>query len=335
MHDIITIGDAFEDVFIESKEIEVSRDEDYLSGKSVSFELGEKIPLKSVEYEIGGSACNAAVGFSRLGLETSLITALGEDSPAERIKECLYKEGVDQANLKTIKSIRSNFSVVFRVGEARTIFVYRSLDDFSSIRVKKQINSRWFFLCPIGENAENLERDLIEKAEKQDAKIIWNPGRVQIKQGASKLRNLLKWTSVLFLNKEEAIRFLNYPVRPVDDEILKKLHVLGPKIVVMTNGKEGAKAYDGQNYYRIKSLADIKKVDATGAGDSFSIGFSGKLMSAGWNGEINSDLISEALKWGISNANSVLGFVGAQKGLLSHSAIVKEANSRRFELTIR
>jgi sugar/nucleoside kinase (ribokinase family) len=137
------------------------------------------------------------------------------------------------------------------------------------------------------------------------------------------------------LNREEAIKFIDYPVKPTDTEVMKKMFLFGPKIIVVTNGKEGAKAYDGHNFYHIDAFNSIRKVDATGAGDSFATGFSGKLISEGWRGENNSELIVEALKWGVVNSSSVLGYVGAQKGLLNSSEIEKEAKTRRFEISIK
>lgn len=336
-YDVVTIGDAFEDIFIEAKGLDVRRDSDYLSGKGVCFELGEKIPLKDVEYEIGGSACNVAVGLSRLKLNTSIVTVVGNDGPADNIFKRLAREQVDQGNIKQISSIRSNFSVVFRIGEARTIFVYHSLEDYSAIRLKKTLQSKWYFLAPIGEGTENLENDLISKISEDHSMLAWNPGTKQIKSGTSKWRHILKCTSVLFLNKEESIRFLNYPVQPRDEEVMKKLHVLGPKLVVSTNGKEGAKVYDGKHFYKIEAFQNIKKVDATGAGDSFATGFVASLIHSEWkpDGENNEEIIPQAMKWAVLNSSSVIGFVGGQPGLLRKTEMEEEAGKRRFEISVR
>jgi len=322
-YDVVTIGDAFEDIFVFPSDLHVKRDRTFTGGYGVSFELGEKIPLSEVEYEIGGSACNASVGFSRLGLSASLISITGEDSPAEKIKSRLSSESVDLSNIKIDKKMKTNFSTIFSLPEGRTIFTYHGLKDYSQLRVKKSLHSKWFFLAPFGDGTEEIEKDLIAKVSEENSILAWNPGTLQIKKGASRFRNLLKNTSVLFLNREEAIKFINYPVRPREEETLKKLYSFGPRLVVITNGKEGAKAYDGNNIYGINALKNLDVVDPTGAGDSFATGMLAKLLSCDWNSISDSDCISKALKWGIANSSSVIKYVGGQKGLLTKNEIEK------------
>jgi sugar/nucleoside kinase (ribokinase family) len=178
-------------------------------------------------------------------------------------------------------------------------------------------------LAPIGENTEDLENDLVAKHSEENSLIAWNPGATQIKKSASHYRSLLRNISVLFLNREEALKFLNLPVKPAPDLVLQKLHLFGPKLVVVTNGKEGARAYDGTRFYQINSLGSAGMVDATGAGDSFATAVMAKLLSCGWSGESDQSCISEALKWGIANSSSVIRYVGGQKGLLSKAEIEK------------
>jgi sugar/nucleoside kinase (ribokinase family) len=219
--------------------------------------------------------------------------------------------------------MKTNFSTIFSLPEGRTIFTYHGLKDYSQLRVKKSLHSKWFFLAPFGDGTEEIEKDLIAKVSEENSILAWNPGTLQIKKGASRFRNLLKNTSVLFLNREEAIKFIDYPVRPREEEMLKKLYSFGPRLVVITNGKEGAKAYDGNNIYGINALKNLDVVDPTGAGDSFATGMLAKLLSCDWNSISDSDCISKALKWGIANSSSVIKYVGGQKGLLTKNEIEK------------
>ena len=138
------------------------------------------------------------------------------------------------------------------------------------------------------------------------------------------------------MNREEAIEFINFPVRPNDDELIKRVHALGPKIVIITYGKKGAKAYDGKNFYEVGAL-DVVRVDSTGAGDGFTSGFLGKLLKDKINfSEINSEIIAEALRWGILNSNSVITKIGAEPGLLTKSEIEKNSiEYKRLEAVIR
>ena len=324
-YDCITIGDSFEDVFVVPEEVKVRHDGAFTSGLSLSFELGDKILLDQVDYEIGGSACNVAVGLSRLKLNSSVISILGDDMPATKIKERLEEEKVSQSDLILDRKMKTNFSVIFRTDQGRTIFIYHGSKDYSNLRIKKSIKSKWIFLGPTGENTADLENDIISKVSEENSKFAWNPGSLQIKYGAKKYKNLLKNCSVIFLNREEAIEFINSPVRLNDDELIKRIHSLGPKIVVITYGKKGAKAFDGKNFYKVDSL-NVVRIDSTGAGDSFSAGFLGKLLTDEVDLlNIDSEVIAEALRWGIFNSNSVITKIGAQPGLLTLNEIEKES----------
>jgi sugar/nucleoside kinase (ribokinase family) len=313
--DIVTIGDAFEDVFIRPAEIKISDNRSVVSGKMMSFELGEKIPIEEIAYDIGGSACNLSVGLARFGLKTSVITSVGQDSPA-----------VNTDNITTNEEENTNFSVVINTKDGeRTIFAYHGVHNNEEYLIKKSLNAEWYFLAPIKNDSAEIEKNLIEMAEKNGSRIAWNPGSIQIKEGANKHRSMLQNTSLIFVNKEEAIKLIDLPVKPNDEEILRRLASFGPKIVVMTKGKEGAKAYDGRVFYKIDIIKDAKRVDATGAGDSFAVGFLGKLILSDYDEKANNkDLICEALKCGIINSTSVVGQIGAQKGLLTFEEIEKE-----------
>jgi sugar/nucleoside kinase (ribokinase family) len=315
-YDITTIGDAFEDVFV-SPDMNVHSDRALGSGRGITFEFGEKIPLKSVNYEIGGSACNAAVGFSRLGYNASIVTLLGDDTPMNRILDRLTEEGVDRYNIIVDGKSQTGFSVIFNINGERTIFVYHAVKDYQNLRIRRGLKSKWYFIAPLGDKTETIEKRMIEDVAENGSLIAWNPGSLQIEKGASHFRHLLNCTSILFLNKEEAVKFVDFPVRPQIEEVIKKLYSYGPKIVVITNGKEGAKAYDGKEFYDISSRP-IQVTDSTGAGDAFAIGFLGRLMKEDWKAEIPQEAVKEALKWGIENSVSVIQHIGAQKGLLKN-----------------
>lgn len=325
-YDVVTIGDAFEDVFIRPAEMKISNTPGVVSGKVMSFELGEKIAIDEIAYDIGGSAANMSVGLARLGLKTSVITAVGKDSPGEKILNRLNEEDVDTTHVKSDVEENSNFSVVINTKDGeRTIFAYHGNHHNKEYKIKKNVNSRCYFLAPIKEESKTIEADVVASARENGAYIAWNPGSVQIKEGANQHREMLKNTTFLFVNKEEGIKLINLPVKPNDEEIMRRLASFGPKIVILTKGKEGAKAYDGRVFYRIDIIKDAKRIDATGAGDSFACGFLGKILLEDFDQkENNKELVCDALKYGTINSTSVVGHIGAQKGLLTLNEIEKE-----------
>ncbi len=320
-YDVVTIGDASEDIFIKPEGLKPEKNRRFGSGKSVTFELGEKIPIENVDYAVGGSACNTAVGFSRMGFNTSIIVAIGEDYPADKILEKLEDEGVNTSSIVQKSELESHFSVIMNVGLDRTIFVYRGLKDYSYLTPKKSLNPSWFYLGPMGDDVDQIYSRVVEKVAVKNVQIAWNPGSHQIEKKIKNYKALAKNVQVLFLNKSEAMKFLNVPTGSNVRDLLKKLHMFGPKIVVITKGSGGAECFDGKKYYSIDPY-ETKIVDVTGAGDSFASGFLSRIIYADKEKvEIDRDVIEEALKWGIFNSASVIEKIGAQTGLLSRDEV--------------
>ncbi len=327
-YDIVTIGDASEDIFVRPRDLKMVSDPRFVSGKGASFELGEKILLDDVQYEVGGSACNNSIAFSRQGLKTAAIVAVGEDTPGQKIENNFIKEGVDTSLLQQHAKYKTNFSVVFNIGSERTIFVYHGLDDYSCLKPKNNLDTKWIFLAPMGDGDEEVIKGVITLAAEKNVKIAWNPGSIQIKKTAQHYRKLLECTTILFLNREESIRFANFPVVPQPKELVKALHSYGAKIVVMTDGKKGSTTYDGDHFYHANVLPCEKK-DATGAGDSFSTGFTGRLIR---EDDLGPGAVTEALAWGVVNSTSVVSYIGAQAGLLSLREIEKRISENSINI---
>ncbi len=115
---------------------------------------------------------------------------------------------------------------------------------------------------------------------------------------------------VLLLNTKEAIALSGFVDVKRNLKILSEL----AKIVVITEGKHGAHATDGENYYFVKPFK-VKVEDVTGAGDSFGSGFTAAL--------IKGKSLESALLWGSANASSVVRRVGTKNDLLSENELKK------------
>ena len=96
-------------------------------------------------------------------------------------------------------------------------------------------------------------------------------------------------------------------------ELLHQSHMLGPKIIVITDGKHGANVLDTYEsmFYSTKPV-HLKIKETTGAGDAFASAFAaGKII--GKNSEY-------ALRLGMINAESVIQYKGAKNILLGEKA---------------
>ena len=91
-------------------------------------------------------------------------------------------------------------------------------------------------------------------------------------------------------------------------KLMEEMRKLGPKIVVITDGINGAYAHDGENHY-FMPVYPHEPFERTGAGDAFSSTFvTGLAMGKS---------IEEALMMAPINSMSVVQKIGAQAGLLT------------------
>ena len=141
-----------------------------------------------------------------------------------------------------------------------------------------------------------------ERAQRQEDRDI---------RRAQTLSEIDQTTDLFFGNREEAEKILRID-RMESVELLKKIHELGPKIAVITDGVDGAYSYDGNEILFMKAFP-INPIESTGAGDAFSSAFITALSQG--------KEIRDALVWGTANAASVMMYVGPHKGLLNKNQI--------------
>ncbi|MEM4637416.1 MAG: carbohydrate kinase family protein [Candidatus Woesearchaeota archaeon] len=309
MFDVITVGSSTVDVFIHTdpKQTELLKVHKHLD---VAYPLGAKILIKELEFFTGGGGTNTAVAFSRLGLKTGWIGRVGSDDNGRFILEEIEKEGVTFLGYVGGKS---GYSVVLDAIESdRTIFTYKGCNNDLSYRKIKSLNTKWFYLSSMMEKSFNTLKKISYYANIHDKKIAFNPSLYLAKRGFKFLKPILRNTEIIILNKEEAQALLNLKN---DNEyyLLYELYKKGPKIIVITDGKNGVFCFDSyeKTFYSVKPLK-IKVKETTGAGDAFASGFVAAKIQ-GKNTEYS-------LRLGMLNAESVIKHKGAKNNLLGKEA---------------
>lgn len=316
MKDLISIGDATLDTFIALEEASVScniNKEDC----QLCLNYGDKIPIKSVIKKVAGNAANVAVGGARLGLKTAFWTVLGDDLFSDTVIKTMKKEGVSTEYVKKQKNSESNFTVVLNYKGERTQLVHALPRNY--IFPKKLESSQFIYLTAMGENHHMAYAELLKYLLKTKTKLAYNPGRFQITCKEKICDDLLPYTDILFVNKEEARMVLGIKKSKNKNSVkeikllLKGLVHLGPRIAVITDGANGSYAYaDNVAYYLPIFKGPL--VERTGAGDSYATGFLAAIM--------NGKTTSEAMVWGTFNSWSVVQFIGPHDGLLKKNKML-------------
>ena len=270
----------------------------------IEIGFGEKISVSGVDFSIGGNAGNNAVGLARLGLNTALIGAMGNGWMDQKAAEILKSEKVDMKYVQMNRD-QNGFGVVINYQEEPTILSYYP-DALCCFPQDPELVADWIYLTSMGQGYQDFYKQAVDWAASHNTKISFNPGTRQIKDGLNGIGQALSKTYLLFVNREEGNDLLGTDLEC--GPLAQKLAQLGPKIVVVTNGQEGAYCFDGQKDY-FAPIIEALVIERTGAGDAFASGFMGAI--------IHNKPVEEALIWGSKNSASVLGFVGPQKGLLT------------------
>ncbi|MFA5947187.1 MAG: carbohydrate kinase family protein [Patescibacteria group bacterium] len=309
MLDLISVGDVKLDTFIVIHDASV-KCELKMPDCKLCLAYGEKIPVEAFVTQIAGSAPNVAVGAARMGLSTSVLSHMGEDDVYNQALHFLSKNKVDSSNIKTKKNIRSSAAVVLNFkGESTQLVDFVPQEYHLPAKI---LATNFLHICEVGDGYEHLYKDAVLQAKK-GIRISLNPGAIQIKEKKRELFDLLATCEVLFVNQSEA-RVLLEKEGDTIHGIMAMLKALGPKYVVVTDGPQGAYAFDGKQLNVVPAFPGTMK-EATGAGDAFATGFLGALIKGKTH--------REALRWGSVNSASVIEHVGPTLGLLTHTEIAK------------
>lgn len=313
--DVMCIGDIVTDAFIKLADDQAWTYVDEHGRKVIAMEFGTKLPYDSVEViEAVGNAANGATAFARLGLKTGFVTNIGGDQAGRDMIISLQKDKIDTRFVRIHSDMKSNYHYVLRYGAERTILIKHEEYDYHWPHLRPAEIPKWVYFSSISEKAIPYHDQVAEWLEDNpEVKFAFQPGTFQMAAGAERLKRLYARAEVLVLNREEAVTVGGGNFDDVHD-LINKLHGLGPKIVVVTDGPNGAYASDGPNRFRMPLYPDpAEPVDRTGAGDSFASTFVAAL--------IKGNNLEGALQWAPINSMSVVQAVGAQAGLLTEKKL--------------
>lgn len=312
MHDIVCVGDATIDAFLSIHDASLHC---RLNEKDceLCIKYGEKIPVDKFELSLGGIACNVSVGISRMGLKSALCAEIGDDELSQKIVNDLEKENVNTDLLLKTRGETASLAVGINFKGERTLFVghIKRKHNFSF----DSMSTRWLYLGGLGQEWEEPYKKVLDYVQKNNARLAFTPGSAQLKELDETVFEVLKNTEILLVNKTEGERIVKRLNEQENDpsKIIVQLHRLGPKIVVMTNGKNGSSAIDKDGKIYNLGIFPCKVVEKTGAGDAYASGFLAAVLFG--------LSVEEAMRFGAVNASSVIEHVGAQKGLLKREEI--------------
>ena len=309
-YDIITFGSGLVDAFVSSEFKE--------NNGRISFPLGTKILVKNIGFSTGGGGVNSAVCFSHLGLKTGFLGRIGSGYNGQIVLRELKKNNIDFLGLQSKE--HTGYSIILEGDKKhRTILTFKGASEnlnFSEINLKK-LHTKWFYFTSLGGESFESQKKIAKFAKKKGIKLAYNPSSYHTKRGINYLKNILKNTYVLSLNKEEAGMLIK------QGNLCEGLYNLGPRIVCVTDGENEGEVYDGRFLYRyLPHKVNVR--ESTGAGDIFGSSFV--------FGLIKLQDIGMAIRVAMINAENAIATLREKNRLLDWDELKRIIKIKKFKI---
>jgi ribokinase len=305
------------------------------------LEEGRKTEALEVSTHVGGGAVNAAVAMARLGLDVGALVKLGKDARAETLLGHLLQEGVSTRWAMRDGRAPTGASVLISSHDSNAaIFTFRGAN---TLLEERDLRTEAFavdvvYVSSLSNESADAFPAIVERAKGQGALVATNPGVRQLSSRGGAFQETLRHIDVLGINRSEADALVPGLVARFGEsargltakpgEVLPRLaargfiggghemgmvdffaglNELGPRYIVVTDGREGAflGAPDAILYCPV---LETKVAGTAGAGDAFNATFTA-YVAMGRSAE-------EALRAATLNSGSVVNYVDTQRGLL-------------------
>ena len=314
--DVVSVGDVVTDEFIHLPDgpVRVRVDDE---GRWLEIPLGTKLVVADdAQTSAGGSAANAAVAMSRLGLRVGLASYLAHDQIGLDILSAMRGDGVgtELVHVDSPSHTVRNFILAF--GGERTILVRHAEFRYHWKALKDHEIPAWLYINSLGPDALKYQDDIADWLDDHPSvRLAFQPGTFQVEEGTTRLARLYERAEVLLCGRAAAEAIAQTPGADVG-QTLEALRKLGPQSVVVINEPGGTAAADDQvQRLCVEQFSGAEPaLDDTGMGDAFGA----TIVAA----VVQGVALKEALRWAALNAAEVACQYGTQAGLLRRSDLI-------------
>lgn len=230
---------------------------------------GESVGGSAFAMAPGGKGGNQAAQCAALGAQAFMITQFGDDLFGRALLASLKAKGIETGEVSIRAGMATGASTVFATPEDYSSIIYPgAAADMEPDDVARRVAA----LAPLDMLLLQLEIPIAlslaaaRAARDGGARVVLNPSPAPRHGEADAL---LALTSILVVNRVEAALILGRSVEESGIEAAAKdLGGMGPPLVIITLGREGSAAWDGEHFHRQASFS-IVVADTVGAGDAF------------------------------------------------------------------
>ena len=239
-------------------------------------EVGSEVTGDFFDFRYAGAAGNSALALRKLGFETHVISALGDDEFGKNFVRAFEKKGIDLSRCK-IGIGRTSVSVGISTQDERTFFTFlgslSDLDNDFFFEKVKDIHRSWILICGfnlISAFREERFAEIVKLMKFNENEILFDPGwppdgwTEKTTKQALQIAKLSDWFTpnlkeALAISKKSSLK---------DSLIFFKDHDIHNCIVKL--GENGAQGFIGDDVILTPAFHFGKIKDTVGAGDMFN-----------------------------------------------------------------
>jgi len=240
---------------------------------------GDEVIVKQSNHRLGGSGCNTAVAFSKLGSSIQILGHIGKDPFGMLARTFLQESGVDTRwMIESSLNTTGWMMILITEGGQRTMFGCRGCNElpFPNPVVSTLLEGRDLLHVSgytfIEDEQWDFIHKLIEEAHAKGIKVSLDPGGESVKRVRERVLAVMPCVDYLLLSEFELDKLVP---RPWLANGCKELLAYGVGSVILKMGQNGSAffCHDAEASKPACNVPELKVLNTTGAGDCFNAGF--------------------------------------------------------------
>lgn len=232
---------------------------------------GETLSGSAFNVTLGGKGANQAVACARLGGDTKFIACVGNDAGGKQAVTAFRRDDISVGAIETVNGVPTGSAMIFVDDKGENCIginpgANAELDETLVAQCAPLIETAGFLLMQLETPFPALTRAAVI-ARNSNTTVILNPAPACDDLPAALLDNV----DILTPNETEAARLVGFDVATIDDSkrAAAALHAMGPDIVIVTLGANGALLSERGETTHIPTHA-VQTIDTVAAGDTFN-----------------------------------------------------------------
>lgn len=271
----------------------------------------------------GGAPCNVLAMLQKLGHKTAFIGKVGDDIFGHRLSAVLKETGIDTANLLTDHQVRTTLAFVETKEDGdRDFSFYRNPGAdmmLSKEEIKEEIlaDTQIFHFGTVSmtqEPVRSATRWAACKAKEMGAVISFDPNLREplwdsLEEAREQVHFGLSVCDVLKISDNEIVWLTGKTDYTEGIREIQKTYQI--PLILLSMGKDGSRAYYGEQVIEAEPFLQETTIETTGAGDTFGGCCLHYLLKYGLH-----ELTEEQLQEMLTFANAAASIITTRKGAL-------------------